>query len=180
MPRKAINYSKCKFYRLVCKDVTVRECYIGHTTDEVKRRNSHKTRCTNAKNKKYNLVVYKFIRDHGSWDNWQLIVHETLAVENKAAAVLRERYWFEFYKATLNSNVPGRTDAEYNAMYNAAHVDEKKTKAAAYRAAHAVEIKAYSAEKHSCDCGGKYNTSDKSRHLKSQRHCAYITAQAAL
>ncbi len=156
---KTSNYANCKFYRLVCKDPAVKECYVGHTCDEVKRRYSHKTRCTNAKNKKYNLLVYKFLREHGSWDNWSLIVHETLAVENKTAAVLRERYWFEFYKATLNSNVPGRTDAEYravhveeiktyNAEYHKAHAEEIKTYNAAYHKAHAEEIKTYHAAYH--------------------------------
>ncbi len=183
MPRKAIDYSKCKFYRLVCKDVTVKECYVGHTTNEVKRRRGHKTRCTNETDKNYNSFVYRFIRDHGSWDNWSLIVHETLAVENKAAALLRERYWLELYKAMLNQQVPGQTKAEYYV----ANIDEIKAVHAEYYAAHANEAKAkrvaneaHMKTKHNCACGGKYTTEGKSHHLKTAIHCTFITAQAAL
>jgi hypothetical protein len=157
MPRKAIDYSKCVFYRLVCKDATVNECYVGHTTDEKNRRYAHKTCCTNATNKKYNFFVYKFLRDHGSWDNWELIVHEKMPVKDKQAAKLRERFWLQFYKATLNRQLPGRMKTEYraahveemktyNVKYQAAHVEEIKANKAKYRAAHVEEINANKAK----------------------------------
>jgi hypothetical protein len=150
MPKNP-NYAHCVFYRLVCRDVSVTECYVGHTCDEVKRRGYHKTKCHNEKTKHYNYFVYKFIREHGGWDNWQLLVHEKLAVEDKIAARLRERYWTEHYNATLNSQVPGRTKSEYYL----AHVDEKK---------------AYREEKHTCSCGGKFTTNGRSQHLKTKKH----------
>jgi hypothetical protein len=149
------------FYRLVCRDPTVTEVYVGHTTSEVDRRTSHKTNCTNEKSKKYNYFVYRFIRQHGSWDNWQLIVHEKKPVKDIFEAVLQERYWCEFYKATLNKQVPSRTRVEYFAT----HREEQ----AAYRAANRDLIN----EKHKCACGGKYNTSGKSRHFQTARHVAY-------
>jgi hypothetical protein len=183
MPRKSIDFSKCCFYRLVCKDVTVKECYVGHTTNETNRRRCHKSRCTNEKNKGHNLVVYKFIRSNGGWVNWILIVHEQLAVKNKAAAVLRERYWLEFYKATLNKNVPGRTDAEYYAdhveeaaAYHMAHRDAHNQRTAAYDLANEAHLK----EKHDCPCGSKFTTQHRSHHLKTARHCAYLAALPVL
>jgi hypothetical protein len=172
MPRKPINYSKCKFYRLVCKDVTVKECYVGHTTDEKNRRKCHKSRCTNEKGSAYTFFVYRFIREHGGWDNWYLLVHETLSVENKVAAALRERYWFEFYGATLNRTVPGRTDAEYTHD----HRDVLNQRSAAWDAAHEEYLK----KTHTCDCGGKYTTRGRCRHIKTNRHCTYIAAQPAI
>ena len=199
---KTSNYANCKFYRLVSCDPSVAEVYIGHTCNEVKRRYDHKSACTNAKSKKYNLFVYSFIREHGGWTNWQLIVHEQLAVKDKIEAALRERYWLEHYNAVLNSKVPSRTQTESGAKYRVEHVKEQKeyrTKtrdkikethakhyianqdkikayASAYHAAHADHLK----EKHTCECGGKYITYGKSRHLRSARHCTFITAQAAL
>ncbi len=157
MPRKPVDYSKCKFYQLVCKDVTVKECYVGHTTDVKSRRASHKSHCTNEKSNVYNLFVYRFIRDHGGWANWQLIVHETAAMKDKAEAALRERHWLVHYNATLNTQVPGQTRAEYYAAhveeiktekkeYYRAHVEEKKAYKAEYYAAHVEEAKAYKAE----------------------------------
>jgi hypothetical protein len=142
MPRKPVDYSKCKFYQLVCKDVTVKECYVGHTTDVKSRRSNHKSSCTNKKGKLYNSFVYKFIRDHGSWTNWQLIVHETAAMKDKAEAALRERHWLVHYNATLNSQVPGQTDAEYYV----AHAEEIKAEKKEYYVAHVEEKKAYNTE----------------------------------
>jgi hypothetical protein len=176
MPRKPIDYSKCKFYQLVCKDVTIKECYVGCTTDVKSRRSNHKSSCTNKKGKNYNLFVYKFIREHGSWTNWQLIVHETAAMKNKADADLRERHWLVHYNATLNSNVPGQTQAEHYV----AHVKEIKAACASYYAANADKVKAYYEanadrlkEKHECECGGCYATQKKSRHFKTAKHLAF-------
>ena len=137
MPKKPINYANCMFYRLVCRDPTVKEVYVGHTTDESNRRRKHKNDCTNEKGAKYNFFVYRFIRDHGGFDNWQMLVEEKLAVADDVAARLRERYWCEHFNATLNSNVPGRTRVEYRAD----HREEIKITDAAYRTEHREEIK---------------------------------------
>ena len=169
------------FYRLVCRDPTVTEVYVGHTTSEVDRRSSHKSKCHNEKSKQYNYFVYRFIRDHGGFENWQLIVHEKKPVKDIFEAVLQERKWVEFYKATLNSNVPNRTHAESKAAYRAEHRDEINKKNAAYNAEHRDESAAWSAansdrlkEKHECPCGGKFTTQKQCQHNKSKRHVAYI------
>ncbi len=185
MPRKPIDYAKCMFYRLVCRDITVTEVYVGHTTNEVDRRATHKSCCTNEEGETYNLFVYRFIRDHGNWDNWQLIVHEKLAVKDKSEAVLRERFWCEHYQATLNSNVPGRTRKESCANWHANHRDEQKEYRAKYHVEHREEHNKMTAawilahevqrkEKHTCACGGKYTTSNRSCHLKSKKHLASL------
>ncbi len=169
MPRKPIDYSKCKFYQLVCKDVTVKECYVGHTTNEKNRRMCHKGRCSDEKDSFYNLFVYKFIRDHGGWANWQLLVLETAAMKNKTEAALRERHWLVHYNATLNTQVPGQTQAEYRA----ANVEKIKAETKEYYADNADKIKAYKKEKHTCECGGCYTTSGKSQHFKTALHLAF-------
>ena len=180
MVKKPIDYSKCMFYRLVCRDPTVTECYIGHTTSEVDRRAKHKSDCTNEKSKKYNFFVYRFIRSMGGWDNWELIVHEKRAVEDVIAARLRERHWVEFYKATLNKQVPSRTPKEYDAQYNADHRVERaayyvenREKRIQQMAAYYSANVAHKKEKHDCLCGGKFTTASKCRHLKTSRHVAY-------
>ncbi len=139
MPKKPVDYNKCMFYRLVCRDPTVKEVYVGHTTSEVDRRATHKTRCTNKNDTKHNFFVYRFIRDHGGWDNWQLIVHEKKTVKDIIEAVLQERYWCEFYNATLNSNVPSRTHAEYLVEYRAVHREERAQYNVKYRSEHREE-----------------------------------------
>ena len=51
MPRTPINYDNVYFYKLVCKDLNVTECYVGHTTNFTKRKNAHKLACNNPKDK---------------------------------------------------------------------------------------------------------------------------------
>ena len=83
MPRKEINYQNGLIYEIVCNDVNVKERYVGSTTSFVKRKGSHKSVCNNANGKSYNLNVYKFIRDNGNWENWNMVLIEYYACDNK-------------------------------------------------------------------------------------------------
>ena len=47
MPRKPINYTNTHFYKIVCKDISINDCYIGHTTDFKRRKSNHKRTCYN-------------------------------------------------------------------------------------------------------------------------------------
>ena len=58
MPRKPIDYSNTHFYKIVCKDLNVKELYIGHTTNFKNRKLDHKKNCLNPNSKKYNFPVY--------------------------------------------------------------------------------------------------------------------------
>jgi hypothetical protein len=73
MPRLPIDYSKTIIYKLCCKDPDVVEIYVGHNTNWTVRKNSHKNRCIYPNGKSYNLKVYKYIREKGGWDNWNMI-----------------------------------------------------------------------------------------------------------
>ncbi len=158
------DYSKSKFYRLVCRDPTVLEVYVGITCNEVKRRAQHKRESSQPHRAFYNGRVYQFIRANGGWDNWQLLVHEEIKCENKVVARLRERFWVEYYGATLNSNIPGRTSKEWDADN---HESEKARLAASY-AMRAPKL----CVKHTCPCGGKYTELHKNQHFLTKKHLA--------
>jgi hypothetical protein len=113
MPRLAINYNNTIVYKIVCKDVNIKECYVGHTTKFATRKNEHKYACNTPESKKYNIYIYTFIRNNGGWDNWSMIEVEKYPCENKLEAEKRERYWVETLKAELNKIVPSRTVKEY-------------------------------------------------------------------
>jgi hypothetical protein len=169
MTRTPIEYSKCCFYRLVCRDPMVTECYVGRTTDEVKRRSCHKSRCNDETRKSFNCFVYRFIRDHGGFENWQMIVHEHLAVKDRVSASLRERYWVEFYQSTLNQKLPGRSKAESTAAWHVNHREVQNQKSASYKLANEDRLKT----KHTCECGGCYTTTNYRQHIKSKKHIAF-------
>jgi hypothetical protein len=113
MPKTPINFSNTVIYNICCKDVTITDIYVGHTTDIISRRHSHKNCCNNDKGKKYNLKQYQFIRNNGGWNNWDLIEIEQYPCENVNEARARERYWIEELKPSLNSYIPNRTASEY-------------------------------------------------------------------
>ena len=57
MPKQDINYDNTSFYKIVCKDLNIKNLYVGHTTGFRRRKGSHKTNCNNASMKNHNLNV---------------------------------------------------------------------------------------------------------------------------
>jgi hypothetical protein len=137
MPRKPIDYSKCIIYKLCCDDPTITDIYVGHTTDKIRRKREHKSRCNNENSPHHNFYVYQFIRQNNGWDNWSMIVIEEYPCENKNQAESRERYWIETYQTTLNKKVPTKTRKEwceehkeklkkYMTRYHQEHKEQRK------------------------------------------------------
>lgn len=114
MPRLPMDYSKSIIYKICCKDINVKEVYVGSTTNFDKRKCSHKNRCNNSNDKSYNLNVYKFIRDNGGWDNFDMVMIEEYKCNDKLELHARERYYLEQLGATLNMCIPSRTKKEYD------------------------------------------------------------------
>jgi hypothetical protein len=117
MPRKEIDYSRCLIYKLCCDDPSIRDEYYGHTTDKTKRKGKHKHSCCNENSKDGNYYVYQFIRENGGWDNWSMIVVEEYPCENRNQAELRERYWIETQRATLNKRTKRQLVSFPNCFY---------------------------------------------------------------
>ena len=49
MPKTDIDYSNTIIYKITCNDVSVKEVYVGHTTNFVQRKHAHKQACNNEK-----------------------------------------------------------------------------------------------------------------------------------
>jgi hypothetical protein len=102
MPRGANDYSKTHFYKIVCDDLNIKECYVGHTVNFNQRKHVHGVDCEKHPERK----LYKFISANGGWDNWDMVLIETIKCNNNIEAKSRERYWIELLNASLNSNTP--------------------------------------------------------------------------
>jgi len=87
--------------------------YVGSTTNFKNRKNNHNRRCNNEKDKKYNLPVYKYIRDNGGWNEWVMIPIEEYPCNSKKELEVKERYHIDLLRPTLNKNIPTRTVKEY-------------------------------------------------------------------
>lgn len=121
MPKKAIDYSKTIIYKIVCKDLSITNCYIGHTTNFTKRKTQHKSDCN-----KFNYLVYETIRNNGRWENWVMIEIEKYPCNDVNEACLRERYWIELLKADLNKCIPIRNEPEYWNNYKKEYYKQNK------------------------------------------------------
>jgi hypothetical protein len=151
MPRTAIDYSNCLIYKLCCNDPSIRDIYVGNTTNKTKRKQLHKSSCNNSNNKIYNSYVYQFIRENGGWDNWRMIILEEYQCENKNQAELRERYYIELLQSTLNTILrPAMSrqekleyQKEYKEEYYEAHKDQIKEKSREYYEANIENLKEY-------------------------------------
>ena len=111
---KMSDYSKSVIYMIKKKDDDDNEnVYVGSTKDFTKRKWEHKTRCNNPNSKGYNYKIYKYIRENGGWDEWEMIAIETYPCESKRELEIRERFHIETLKPKLNKNIPTRTHKEY-------------------------------------------------------------------
>jgi len=106
MPKIEIDYSNTIFYKIYCRDPSINDLYIGHTTNFVQRKHAHKQSCLNTKCSNYNCKLYDVIRKNKGWDNWKIEIIAFHECDNLMSAKKYEQKYFEDYKATLNSIEP--------------------------------------------------------------------------
>jgi hypothetical protein len=109
MPRLPIDYANTIIYKIVCNDLNVTECYVGHTTDFVRRKRQHKFNSTYSKGKEFNTKLYKTIRDEGGFGNWCMIEIEKYPCKDVQEAKKKEREWIENINSKLITCYPQRT-----------------------------------------------------------------------
>jgi predicted metal-dependent hydrolase len=189
MPFLPKDFSKNVNYKLVCKDILIKELYIGQTTNFTIRKNKHKCNCNNTNDVKYNFKVYTFIRANGGWDNWDMIMIENFPCNDSLDACKRERYWIEKLQATLNSVVPLRTQQEWY-KDNIEHIRERKQEWYEDNKEHIQKyhqewyqenketILEKLKEKITCECGSTCRKSDIKRHERTIKHINYIKSIA--
>jgi len=143
MPKTPMDYSKTIIYKIVCNDLSIKDCYVGHTTDMTKRKCSHKFNCNNEKNKSYNRKIYQIIRENGGWDNWSMLLVEKFPCNDKRESEKREREVYEELEAKMNTLRPYITQEEtkqyhkqYKKQYHQEHKEEKKHYNKQYRQEH--------------------------------------------
>jgi hypothetical protein len=103
MPKEDIDYSNTIIYKIICNDKSINDVYVGHTTNFTKRKYLHKSACTNLDNK---LKIYHAIREHGGWDNWDMVEIARYNCKDKTEARIKEQQHYEELKSTLNSCPP--------------------------------------------------------------------------
>ena len=100
------DYSNTIFYKIYCKVPEITDVYIGHTTNFVKRKTEHEQSCNHEKSASHKFKVYKFIREHGGWNNWKMEILGFKCCSNLREACEEEQRYYDEYIATLNTNLP--------------------------------------------------------------------------
>jgi len=133
------------------------------------------------------MKIYSCMAENGGWDCWQMVLIEQRSFETKLEAHRHERFYFEQLNAdiSMNTNYPQRDAAEYvkanKAAIAAYQQDYRETNKAdlvaykiVYRETNKDAIAARENVKHGCVCGGRYTAKHLSRHMKTNKHTAYI------
>jgi len=107
-----VNYNNGLIYKLCSKDPNIKDEYVGSTVNFNRRKQQHKSYCNNNKDKKYNMTIYKKIRETG-WDNWDMVLIEKYPCKDKMELHKKEREFIERLKPSLNGLIPSRTPKEY-------------------------------------------------------------------
>lgn len=170
MPRKPTNYANTLIYKFVCKDLTITDIYVGHTTSFKDRKREHKSRCNNENDKKYNLKLYKTIRDNVGWENWEMIEIEKFPCNDANEARTRERYWYEELNAKLNARCPTENIESkkiriksYLKVYNKNLTKIQKENKLDYN-------KDWKSHIYICECGASILNACKTKHFKTLKH----------
>ena len=195
MPKNPIDYANGLQYKIVCKDPAITDCYNGSCVSFKDRKKNHKSKSNNPNDPDHNYKVYRFIREHGGWDNWEMIQLELSPCKNNQELRLREREIFDVLKPTLNMISPMTTPEElkkWRCEYNIKHSDKQKTYMIEYHASHKKEAQEYKIKNRdkilakqrecdanrrderlknvSCECGCEVTKSSLSKHQKTKKH----------
>jgi hypothetical protein len=117
MPRLPKDYSKGLIYKLCCKDTSIKEIYVGSTTNFTQRKKTHKSCCNKETSRGYNYPVYKFIRENGGWDNWDMVLIEFYPCETELELGRRENYFMIELQSSLNKNSPNIYETHQEARH---------------------------------------------------------------
>jgi len=137
-----MDYSKCVIYKIVCNDESVTECYVGHTTNFVRRKYCHKTNCNIPKMKQYNVKLYQIIRKHGGWNNFNMLPICEYPCENYIQACIKEEEYRIKLLASLNNNkcYADSKTKDYQKEYQVEYHQKTKEKKQEYQQTHKEQI----------------------------------------
>ena len=173
-----VNYDNSVIYKICCKDLTIKEIYVGGTTNFTRRKQEHRTNSRCPKSKKHNRPVYQFIKNNGTIKNWDIIILERFKAIDKDDLRKKEREWIEKLQPTLNcQKLPYRTEEDikkYKKEYSIKISDENKVRCKKWYNDNKERVKKYRSEQIECECGSIIRKHNLYRHRKSKKHLKFL------
>ena len=128
-----MNYNQARIYKISCNLPTINEIYIGSTADYETRCVNHRSDCHNVKATNYGYKVYNYIRSNGGFGNFTIDVIEHYPCADKKTIRIREQYWIDELKPTLNDRKAYRSVdnlKQYNDQYQNQYRQDNKAELA--------------------------------------------------
>ena len=130
-----VNYNNGLIYKLCSKDFTDKNIYIGSTCNFNERKRLHKNSCNDIT--KNHIKVYKYINDHGGWDEWDMVFIDYAPCKSKMELCKIERnHQDKNENCTLNTNRAYSTCDEkegYQREYHREYQEKNKEKIKEYQ-----------------------------------------------
>jgi post-segregation antitoxin (ccd killing protein) len=101
-------------------------CYVGSTSNFVKRKYNHKKDCNNENN---NQLKYRTMRENGGWESFIMVVIKEYPCNTRTELDIEEEKCRKELQASLNSNRCHRTEqeiVEYHKKYNEEYREENR------------------------------------------------------
>ena len=113
------RYENCVIYKLVHKeDEDKYEKYVGHTIQTLNERMwEHRKGCNNKNRPNYDFKVYKYIRENGGIDMWEIVKIIDYPCKNEIEAGKKEGEYITSLNCSLNVKIAGRSREEYTELH---------------------------------------------------------------
>ena len=164
-----VCYSKSVIYKIVCNtDDTL--IYVGSSCSFTTRKSQHKCVCYSPNSKKYNLPLYRMIRNNGGWENFRMVIIEQYPCETKTELHIREEELRVEYNANMNGQSAYTNQKEYHKEYNKEYYQNNKETTKEKNLQYYQNNKETLNEKMTCECGCVMLKRYMNRHLKTDKH----------
>jgi hypothetical protein len=160
------RYKNGKIYKIVCN--VSGKIYIGSTCKKSLSRRLSYHRIDYKlylKQKQHFISSYEVLENN----NYSIILLEEYPCETKEQLLARERYYIENNEC-VNKVIPTRNKNERSKEY----YQENKEKISKQHKDYYDKNKNKWSEHTKCECGGHYAKCHKQRHLRTQKHLAYL------
>ena len=107
LQRKApdAHKSEASIYKLYSKDPEIKVIYLGCTKRPLTHIRTHYDTCHTSNTPRHHVYLYRFIREHGGWNDWTYEILETIMLTTIDQRKLK-RHYIKTLKATLNTYLP--------------------------------------------------------------------------
>ena len=98
---RATDFTNCYIYHIIDSDKVVH--YVGSTSNFNSRKSKHKYTCNNEHDKQHHFDIYKYIRDHGGFDNFEIVpIRKIENISNKTELRIAENDEMKKYTGLKN------------------------------------------------------------------------------